>query len=304
VRIDRATISLLPRSGTSCVDMAVKYYGRHLKEIALIWLLIAIPICGLVYYLSRWHQCDIRTAGCVLFFATSPYGILLMLVVVPNVFGEPFTLSASRARWHRKGFVLFAKGLLARIAIGAGLVFFVLPGIWLAMRFGFLVERNCLADEGSKLHVSATDKLLRESWGDLVVRAWGIFAFCQLLTGVMFVSFDYMLHLLFGVSTLLDRVGQSLAPMESYASDELFVAAYAEDLRYLIVEDPLVLTLMTAAALFVYPIGRLAWFFCYVDVRVRRDLWDMEIEFLNAAKRLEPSPERCEERPQLTQVQA
>ena len=53
--------------------------------------------------------------------------------------------------------------------------------------------------------------------------------------------------------------------------------------------DPVVVTAVLAVALLVYPIGRLAWFFCYIDVRVRRDCWDMELQMLQEAERLEPA---------------
>jgi hypothetical protein len=32
---------------------------------------------------------------------------------------------------------------------------------------------------------------------------------------------------------------------------------------------------------------RLAWLFAYVDVRIRRDLWDLELQFVQEARRLE-----------------
>ena len=42
-----------------------------------------------------------------------------------------------------------------------------------------------------------------------------------------------------------------------------------------------------AASLFSYQLGRLAWFFVYIDVRVRRDCWDMELLLARESKRLE-----------------
>ncbi len=50
--------------------------------------------------------------------------------------------------------------------------------------------------------------------------------------------------------------------------------------------DPKVLAVLTAVVLSAYAIGRLAWFFCYIDLRVRRDLWDLEIQFQQEAQRL------------------
>jgi hypothetical protein len=51
--------------------------------------------------------------------------------------------------------------------------------------------------------------------------------------------------------------------------------------------DPIVVTAALAVAFLVYPIGRLAWFFCYMDVRVRRDCWDMELLIIQEAERLD-----------------
>jgi hypothetical protein len=51
--------------------------------------------------------------------------------------------------------------------------------------------------------------------------------------------------------------------------------------------DPVVITAALAVALMVYPIARLTWFFCYMDVRVRRDCWDIELQIIQEARRLE-----------------
>jgi hypothetical protein len=37
----------------------------------------------------------------------------------------------------------------------------------------------------------------------------------------------------------------------------------------------------------VYPVIRLAWMFCYLDVRIRKEGWDLEIDFRVEARRLE-----------------
>jgi hypothetical protein len=36
----------------------------------------------------------------------------------------------------------------------------------------------------------------------------------------------------------------------------------------------------------VYPLARLAWFFCYLDARIRREGWDVEIAFRVEARRI------------------
>jgi hypothetical protein len=46
------------------------------------------------------------------------------------------------------------------------------------------------------------------------------------------------------------------------------------------------LAVLTGVILFVYPIARFAWFFCYIDLRVRGDFWDLELRFEKEVERL------------------
>jgi len=50
--------------------------------------------------------------------------------------------------------------------------------------------------------------------------------------------------------------------------------------------DPRLLTVLTATALLAYPMTRIAWFLCYIDLRVRRDCWDLELGLTREAARL------------------
>ena len=54
----------------------------------------------------------------------------------------------------------------------------------------------------------------------------------------------------------------------------------------LMTTDPRVLAMLTAFILLVYPIGRLAWFFTYIDLRVRLDCWDMELRMTEVSENL------------------
>ena len=53
-----------------------------------------------------------------------------------------------------------------------------------------------------------------------------------------------------------------------------------------ITKEPGVVTWMVVTALLVYAMGRLAWFISYIDLRVRYDCWDMELEMFEQARRL------------------
>jgi hypothetical protein len=54
--------------------------------------------------------------------------------------------------------------------------------------------------------------------------------------------------------------------------------------------DPLVVSALSATAWLVYPLARLAWFFCYLDARIRKEGWDVELAFRIEAGRLQTVP--------------
>ena len=60
----------------------------------------------------------------------------------------------------------------------------------------------------------------------------------------------------------------------------------SDDIFNLLTYDPTVIGLIALTCWLVYPIARLAWFFCYLDARVRAEGWDVEIAFRLEAKRL------------------
>ena len=276
MRLDQATISLEPRTTVNCLDLAIRYYGQHLREVGALWLVTAVPCCALILLLGRWYDINFWLAAAVVFFASSPLGVLIGLAAVPTAFGEPFTFPNLRRRVRRQGLGLLARGLVYRIGIALGLLLCIVPGVWLALRTGFFVEQACLLDLDRQLHDRRTSQLIKEEAVDLLLRACGILLFCAILWFCLFITFDAACSILFGVPLLLGRL---LGPGASGLSEA--------DVFALLFKSPPVLAAMTAVALGVYPIGRLAWFFCLVDLRVRRDCWDMELKLSREAQRLE-----------------
>jgi hypothetical protein len=153
------------------------------------------------------------------------------------------------------------------------LLFTILPGLWLAIRSGFLLERTCLARLDRHLHAGHVSDLVKEESGELFGRAWWMAQFGLLVWGVLFVTADACASLFFRAPIFLGRL-QDLPP-GSEAKD------YFQHAWELLLHDPLILATLTATALLVYPINRLAWFFCYIDLRVRKDCWDLEIRISN-----------------------
>jgi hypothetical protein len=279
MRFDRVAIPLVPRTTANCLDLAVCFLRQYLAPIGALWVSIAVPACVLTYVLIDRFEFTMPLAMFVFFFATSPLGVLLMSGVAPCAFGEPFTFRGTWSRLGWRGIGLLVRGLALRIPIGLGLLLFVFPGWYLALRTGFFAEQAALSNMARHLHDRRADELLKGEIGDLYVRSAGIFTFCALLWLALLVAADFLSKHLLGFPLLFDRLGVDEAYLQD--GDGLSYAA-----RFLW-GDPVVVTAVLAVALFVYPIGRLAWFFCYVDVRVRRDCWDMELQIIQEAERLE-----------------
>src|SRR5262249_13429284 len=86
----------------------------------------------------------------------------------------------------------------------------------------------------------------------------------------------FMLGTTVAVFTLVDQgigllLGQGLV---SGRIDPRFL----EDSLDRLLADPGAMALLTGTVWFVYPVARLAWFFSYLDVRIRKEGWDLELD--------------------------
>jgi hypothetical protein len=280
MRFDQVAVPLAPRSTSNCLDLAVCFLRHYLRPIAGLWATVAVPGCTLVYLLVDRYEFELPLAVLVYFGLTSPLGVLLMAGAGPCVFGEPFTVRGTWSRLGWRGVELLLRGIALRIAIALGLLLFIFPGCYLAVRTGFFVEQSVLSKMARHLHDRRTDELLQGEIGDLFVRFAGIGLFCGLLWAVLLLTVDFASSHLLGLPILLGRLKIDLSYFENVGD------AISHGLQFLW-SDPIVVTAALAVAFLVYPIGRLAWFFCYMDVRVRRDCWDMELSIIQEAERLD-----------------
>ena len=287
MKFDQARIRLEPLSVSNCLDMAALFVRQYAKPVAQLIAAFALPSCLAVFLLSYYYEYDLRLPVVLFVLLTSPMGVLLISGTAAASFGEPFTWSSVLRRSPWRIVRLCALGLLLRLVIGAamammlmedwdmairilvGIALILVPGVWLAIRTGFFVERAVLADLSNHAHETRGSKLIRKQFGDLFVGGGMIVAYCGLLWIVFFFVCDLAIDFLFQIPIFLARIGPD------------------GEMWFLIGGDPKVLCLMTFCAFLVYPLGRLAWFFTYVDLRVRRDCWDMELQMAQEAERLE-----------------
>jgi hypothetical protein len=279
MRFDQVAVPLVPRTTSNCIDLALLFLREHMGPITRLWATIALPACALVYVLVDRYECQLPTGVLVLFLASSPLGILLMTGAAPSAFGEPFTWRRTWAHLGWRGAASLGWGLILRCLIALGLVLFIFPGCLLAVRTGFFVEQAALSKLARHLHDRRTDELLKGEMGDLFVRGAGIAMFCTLLWFVLLLTADFVSSNLLGLPILIGRLNVDFSYLRDFGE-------FIEYLFRFLWRDPVVVTSAIAVALLVYPLGRLAWFFCYLDVRVRRDCWDMELQILQEAERL------------------
>lgn len=299
---DPAGIGLEPRTVSNCLDLAVRYTGRRLRSLLGIWLLIAIPVCCTTYLLMDVLQLDLRVALALGYFGSVPLGGLIVQGAVPELAGERLTFRRTVGAANRQlgrtllvatvNRVIIASGpavFLYRpswssFALGACLTLF--PGWWLAVRSGFVFERGCLPRLDQRRHTRRMRDLITDSFRHLLDAAFRVNLFSVLIWIVLITTLEFLLDLLLRTSFLWSPLKQLWTAGEfrmGTRGDLLQFLDYATDY---VLHAPGVATMLCALALLVYVIGRLAWFFCYLDARVRRDCWDLEMRFLQSVEQL------------------
>ncbi|MEX0703269.1 MAG: hypothetical protein WD069_14340 [Planctomycetales bacterium] len=286
-RIERATISLAPRTLSHCLDLAAMFYGRRLRDILRLWACFAVPCCLAAWWLAARWQLDVRTVLGLVYFASLPMGVLLVAGAAASSFGGD--QRGGFVRFDRRVLRLLGPGMFRRlvIAVGPALVLFpahwslvllglaacLFPSAWLLVRTGFAAEESLLAELDHRHHGRRVRELVRGETADLCVRGVMLLAFCLLVGVVLFLTVDGASGQFFQFPIFVERVTDG-----EILGDE--AAAY-------LFTSPRTLVPLAAVILLVYPLGRLAWFFCYIDIRVRRDCWDVELLMTREALRLE-----------------
>ena len=275
MRIEGATISLTPLTMGGCVDLATRFVGAHLGPLFRLWLLVTVPTLGLIWGLHELALLDFWTMLAVVYVASSPLGVLLGLAAIPTAFGEAIRGPAFRHRLMSRGPALILRGLWYRLGAAVAGVFCLIPGLWVAVRTGFFVEEACLAQLEEGNDSGRVRELVQRDFSELMSRCLLLMAYCSVLWIALFATVDTFAGMLFSTPILFGRIFTE----SGFSSME-----YAQHLLY---RDPRVQMAMAATGLAVYGLGRIAWFFCYIDLRVRRDLWDIELKLSREAARLE-----------------
>lgn len=282
MRLDRATIPLEPRSVGHCLDLATSFFAAHAPLLAALHLLAALPVVLLIQFWchDRPFAWLIAAGACLL--VTGPLGILLTRGVAEATFGDTLTWAGLLRTPGTLTRVMF-KVLGARLLIAVGAMVCLLPGLFAASWWGFLTESHVLSKLHRKGHDRRTGELVKAEYSDLTLRLAILITFGAFLWLLMLLTLDATVTVVWGSSPLLGRLSQLGQDIGIGFDAEVFFT----DLGTLMFQDRTALILQTVAFFFVYPVIRIAWYFCYIDLRVRRDCWDMELALLHATRQLE-----------------
>jgi hypothetical protein len=160
--------------------------------------------------------------------------------------------------------------------VGIVLAIFWLPAYAAAaLWFSFGAERRALAEIDRSLDM--TKHRRTQSWNDMFGSAMLVAVSAIMLLAMCMAAIEYGLY-------AVGMEGPVLGPVSDYLNPEFFDPTLAITL---IGRNPLFAATFVVAALFAYQLARVAWFFTFIDARVRSDCWDLELVLAREAKRLE-----------------
>mgnify|MGYP006272885325 CR=1 FL=1 len=273
MQLDAAIMAIQKRSVGGCIDMGVVFLREHFIPVITMTACLAVPFCSATWWLVSRHEWSV--VGILLLFSfVSPFlGAALVGEAGKRVFGDQFSIRRGYLTVLRQFFPLGVLLLASRLFSIMGLLFCMLPGYLVALRYGFLSEIFLLERQKLAKYEGRLNDLEMSVFGLLIGRIVMTALFYGMSVLSLLVLVDLTSGYVFGLPVLIGRV----------TSLEYFI----EEITHLLTQDELVLTVLTAVMWLVYPVARLAWFFCYLDVRIRQEGWDVELDFRVEARRVE-----------------
>lgn len=281
MKFQDAVISLQPRSIGNCLDVALVFVGRHLALFLQILAWHAVPACLMVYVGSRYTNYGWFWCGFSLAMLTIPLGTALVSAAVRIAVGQSCSaLTAIMTAWRSTGLTMFILLILRPVQfclIFAGL----LPGAALSIYTSFHAESRLFSRWRAGTHDHRVGDLVKAEFGDLLIRSLGVTLFGLCFWGLLTLTVDAAMMLLLGVSPCIGRLFEAVR--NPWGLDD-WEASWSAFWTF-VTTDALALTTVTATAMISYAVCRLAWFFAYVDLRIRRDCWDVEVALAEEAQR-------------------
>ena len=273
MRLDGAIFPIEQRSVGGCLDLSLVFLREHFVGVLRLLACFAVPSVFLTWWLMVYQ--DWTLSGCLMLFALQcPFcGAALVAASGRRLFGDRFSIRSGLKAVLKRIVLLTVLFCLVRLVTFFGLWILILPGYMVATRYGFLSEVLILEGTPGRRYETRLSDLMNETFRGLIGNLIALVLLYGIMVVSLFVLTDMASGTLFGVPVLAGRVSG--------------FAYMLEEITTLMTRDPRVGTVLVAVMWLVYPITRLAWMFCYLDVRIRKEGWDVELNFRVEARRLE-----------------
>lgn len=267
MNLESVTIPIEPRTTGGCLDLAMRFQRMHLRAVFGATALLGLPALVATYTLATVTDHGLLW-GLLLFYGLSPIvGAWLAVGAGRRVFGDDFALGLVLREYGRMAFRLTLHLWWYRVLTLAAHLGIV-TGVLVAVRAASLPEAALLEQlRGTRL---------RHRLGELTrgVQTSPVMSYVTIWTYTLLSVCSLFLLAQFASEQLLG------SPLWYHAGEGVLAAL--DRLTY----DPVAVTSLMACLWALFPVARLAWFFVYLDQRIRNECWDVELDFRREARRL------------------
>ena len=273
MQVEDCIVNVERRSAGGCIDLAFAFTRQFAAPIYRLLLWFLIPSALIYWFTFSQFENQIGWAS-VIFLVFAPFfSAALVAGMGPQVFGVPFESRKALNSVLKRSFGYGVLMLVLRIFQVLTGFCFVLPSLFVSAAYGHIAEVMLL--EQSKVN-EVTGRLYWLCGGGGLGRYCLhliYFGFYWFVSAVgVFLIFDFLSSTLFSQNILFGRI---------VGSPDIFQA-----IADLLIRDSSVTLVFFISAWLTYPIIRLAWFFSYLDNRIRSECWDIEVKFRQEAIRL------------------
>ncbi len=277
MRIEDCIVRVERRTGGGCLDLAIVFTQQFIRPILRLLLTFAVP-CGLLTWWISEGRTDLLIPGATVFACfASLMSAALVATVGPQVFGVPLSTAAGVKALRQRLFPFLILTALVRLSQFVLSFCLLVPAILPTAILGHLNEVLFLENTPTKNVGRRLIHLIRGSgFSRNLSRLAGLMTFWAICSAGLFVLIDQLAAWLFNIQIFQGTMIDGEDWFEAFAAS--------------IVDDRAVIVLLQAAAWITFPIVRLAWFFCYLDQRIRNECWDLDLQFRAEATRLKELP--------------
>lgn len=267
MKLDEARVVLRPRSSSEILDLALRFMseaaGKRYLAIGLLTLLPAWAICVAARYGLRWEWPQVWALALAL---ATPLQGLYTIAVGKLMFAEDVRLREIFGQYLRRLPSYLVTIVLTRMMIGiASLLFFLLiPPFWMLARVNYVHEACLLEQAGPVDAISRASRMISHN----VMGAVGLVLMLLCAGAGHIVIAELLIN-----DGLFDFVLQVGKPFGSLLDEGGSVAALL-------------------GALLAVPYWATARFLAYVDLRTRRDGWDVQLRFMAIAHQSQAQAEQ------------